>query len=276
MKPARIFVLVIALAAGLAAAWLAGTSKPATIVVQQPPPPVPSDGVLAAAIELLRGDVLTEANMRWDEWPAEKIPPGVIRKSTSPRAIEELKGAKLRSSLAAGDPLRRERLALGPHSGFLASDLPPGKRAVAITIDTQGSSTAGGFILPADSVDVIHIFKFQEEHFIRISQDEPLAQKIAGDAQISRTILRNVRVLAIGQNIQVSNGERTVTGPQHATLEVTPEEAETILLAQRTGTLALTLRSMGDSNTDSEKNQCLAGELRALGGDGSAKQSKLR
>jgi hypothetical protein len=31
MKPARIFVLAIALAAGLAAAMLAGTSKPPTV-----------------------------------------------------------------------------------------------------------------------------------------------------------------------------------------------------------------------------------------------------
>jgi pilus assembly protein CpaB len=223
MKPARIFVLVIALAAGVAAAILASTSKPVTVVVQQPPPLVPSDGVLAAANELFRGDVLTEANMRWDEWPVEKIPSGVIRKSTSPGAIAELKGAKLRAGLAAREPLRRERIASGSHSGFIASDLPPGKRAVAINIDTQGSSTAGGFILPDDTVDVIQIFKVQEDHFIRISQDEHLAQKVPGEHQISRTILADIRVLAIGQNIQVNNGERAVTG-SNATLEVTLKE----------------------------------------------------
>jgi len=110
--------------------------------------PRPTDGVLAAANELFRGDVLTEANMRWDEWPAEKIPAGVIRKSTSPGAIVELKGAKLRAGCAAGEPLRRERIALGQHSGFIASDLPPGKRAVAINIDAQGSSTLAGLSCP--------------------------------------------------------------------------------------------------------------------------------
>jgi pilus assembly protein CpaB len=199
--------------------------------------------------------------MRWDEWPAEKIPAGVIRKSTSPGAIAELKGAKLRAGCAAGEPLRRERLALGQHSGFIASDLPPGKRAVAINIDAQGSSTAGGFILPADTVDVIYIF-----------QDERFAHGITGNSLVSRTILRDVRVLAIGQNIQVSNGERVVTG-SHATLEVTPEEAETILLAQRTGTLTLTLRSMADANVESEKKKRLVEDLRAARGGG-AQQSK--
>jgi pilus assembly protein CpaB len=272
MKPARIFVLVIALAAGLAAAMLAGTSKPPTVVVQQSPPAVPADAVLVAARELLRGDILDEHSLRWEQ--EDKIPEGVIRKSASPGAMAELQGARLRANLAAGEPVRWERVVTGPHSGFIASDLPPGKRAVAINIDTQGSSTAGGFILPDDTVDVIHIFKFQEEHFIRISQDEPLAQKIAGEAQISRTILTNIRVLAIGQSVQVKNGDRVVSGP-NATLEITPEGAEIILLAQRTGTLTLTLRSMADANTDSEKNRHLAGDLIAVRGEG-AQQRKAR
>jgi pilus assembly protein CpaB len=159
--------------------------------------------------------------------------------------------------------LRRERIASGPHSGFIASDLPPGKRAIAINIDTQGSSTAGGFILPDDTVDVIHIF-----------QDERFAHGITGNSFVSRTILRNVRVFAIGQNIQVNNGDRAATG-SNATLEVTPEGAETLLLAKRTGTLTLTLRSMADANTDREKNKRLAGELIAVGGGG-AQQGKGR
>ena len=263
MKPARILVLAISLVAGLAAALLASTSKPPEAVVQQPappPPPIPTDSVLVAANDLYRGDVLTESKMRWVEWPAEKIPAGVIRKSASPGAIEELKGAKIRANLAASEP-RRERVALGPHSGFIASDLPPGKRAVAINIDTQGSSTAGGFILPDDTVDVIHIF--QDAHF---------ARTVAGNALVSQTILSNVRVLAIGQNVQVNNGERVVTG-SNATLEVTPEQAETILLAQRTGSLTLTLRSMSDAKMASEKNKHLAGGLMVVRG-GVAKQNK--
>jgi Flp pilus assembly protein CpaB len=109
MKPARIFVLVIALVAGVAAAILASTSKPVTVVVQQPPPPVPSDGVLAAANELFRGDVLTEANMRWDEWPAEKIPEGVIRK----RFARRDSGAEGRE--AQGRSRRARTLAPGAH-----------------------------------------------------------------------------------------------------------------------------------------------------------------
>lgn len=266
MKPARIFVLAIALVAGLAAALLAGASKPPQVAAVPPPPPVPTDGVLVAANDLARGDILAGNSLRWGDWPAEKIPEGVIRKSASPGAIEELKGGRLRANLAANEPIRKERVATGPHSGFMSSDLPAGMRAVAINIDTQGSSTAGGFILPDDTVDVIHIYR--EEHFIRMFPNEQFSHKVDGIPLASETILENIRVLAIGQNFQMKNGERVVTGAS-ATLEVTSEQAECLLLAQRTGgTLALSLRSISDSNLASSQSHHSGNLLAARSFDG--------
>jgi pilus assembly protein CpaB len=112
---------------------------------------------------------------------------------------------------------------------------------VAINIDTQGSSTAGGFILPNDRVDVINTF-----------HDEDAARKGIGNSFAIQTILTNIRVLAIGQNFQEKNGERVITGA-NATLELTPAQAETIVLAQRVGQLSLILRSMTDANATGEQ-----------------------
>ena len=145
--------------------------------------------------------------------------------------------------------MRPELLVKGPHSGFLASVLPSGSRAVAINIDTQGSSTAGGFILPNDRVDVIHTF-----------HDEDAARKGISNSFVSQTILTNIRVLAIGQNIQEKNGERVITGA-NATLELTLAQAETIILAQRIGQLSLILRSMTDANAASEQYPAISGGL---------------
>ena len=64
---------------------------------------------------------------------------------------------------------------------------------------------------------------------------------------MSETILTNIRVLAIGQNIQERNGEKVVTG-ETATLELTPTQAEMITLAQKIGHLSLALRSLADAN----------------------------
>ena len=92
--------------------------------------------------------------------------------------------------------------------------LPSGSRAIAITIDNRGANTAGGFILPNDRVDVIRTFR------------DEAASKVQGtDVIVSETLLRNVRVLAIGQNIQERNGEKVVVG-ETATLELDPRQVE--------------------------------------------------
>src|SRR5262249_11963489 len=195
--------------------------------------------------------------MQWK--PMDDIPEGFIRKSAEPNAIDDKKGWTVIENIYKDDYVRPERISKDPRSGLLAS-LHAGMRAVSINIDAQGSSTAGAFILPNHFVDVIHIFKFKEEHFIQIGQNEPFTQNVPGEVLVRRT---NVRVLAIGQKDQVVNGERAITGFNNATLEVTPEQAESLVLAQRTGTLTLALCSMShcDANTNDEKNQHLAGEL---------------
>ena len=116
--------------------------------------------------------------------------------------------------------------------------LPSGMRAVAINIDPSGGATAGGFILPNDRVDVIRVYR-----------DEEQTKALGVEVNTAQTILTNVRVLAIGQTVQEKGGEKTVVGA-NATLELDPAQAELIVLAQRTagaGNLHLTLRSMLDA-----------------------------
>jgi pilus assembly protein CpaB len=239
MKTARLAVLGVALAAGIGAAFLASGSKPPEVAAA-PPPPVVTDDVLVAAKELNRGAVVGAGDLRWQPWPKELIPDGTIRKSTSPGGIEEQKDLRVCNDFAMGVPVPRNCFGNG---GFLADKLPPGRRAVAINIDTQGSSTAGGFILPKNRVDVIHIF-----------HDEDAARKGIGNTFVSQTILTNIRVLAIGQNVQEKNGEQVIVGAT-ATLELTPSQAETVILAQRTGQLSLDLRGMADANAADEQPQ---------------------
>ncbi|MGH6830633.1 MAG: Flp pilus assembly protein CpaB, partial [Methylocella sp.] len=234
----RLAVLGVALAAGIGAAFLASESKQPVIAAAPPPPS--TDGVLVAAKELNVGDIVDESGMHWKDWPKDHIPEGVIRRSASPGGVEELKGAFAQRNFAPGDLLRRESLDKDPP---FARKLASGKRAVAINIDTQGSSTAGGFILPDNRVDVVHIF-----------HDEDAAHKGVANSYVSQTILTDVRVLAIGQKIQAKNGERVITGA-NATLELTPPKVETIILAQRTGQLSLVLRGMADANAAGEQHQ---------------------
>lgn len=218
------------------------------------PPPVPqvikvtqkvdTDDVLVAAHDLQMGSKLTEADYKWQEWPKSDLAPWMVKKSDGPTAADDLKGGIARADFPEGDPIRRDKIITGANSGFMSAILPSGMRAVAINIDQQGGTTAGGFILPNDRVDVIQIFR-----------DDDASKARGSEVLVPRTILTNVRVLAIGQNVQEKNGERVVVG-SNATLELDPQQVEIIVLAQRAGNgnLHLALRSLLDSSGRTNTN----------------------
>lgn len=244
MKPIRLAILGTALAAGVGAAIMVASPRPPappklTIVHA----PVATDDVLVASKGLELGTVIAKDDLHWQSWPRSDIPPSVIRKSAMPTGLADYIGALVRYPVAAGEPVFPDRLIKAGDSGFMAAILPSGMRAVAINIDQQGSQTAGGFILPNDHVDVIHTYR-----------DEDAAKAGVPNPMVSETILRNIKVLAIGQNIQERNNERVVVG-SNATLELTPQQVETIVLAQRVGQLSLSLRSLADSKSAKDPDQ---------------------
>jgi pilus assembly protein CpaB len=58
--------------------------------------------------------------------------------------------------------------------------------------------------------------------------------------------LRNVRVLAIDQTVQEKDGQKVVVG-KTATLELTPYQAETLVMSRQRGTLSLALRALTEN-----------------------------
>lgn len=220
----RVLVLVGALAAGLVAAWLSfglqpGTAPAATVTAPQ----MKTQEVLVAAVDLVQGVALTDQQVRWQAWPEDAVNPGFISRSGRPEAIEELTGFVVRQAMVVGEPIRDGKLA-NRDSGFLAALLKPGMRAVAVRVSAE--SAAGGFVLPNDHVDVLHT---------------------GGEGGRSRTILSNIRVLAIDQKaVDSEAGPDTAIG-KTATLELKPAQAEAIAGAQATGALSLALRATADN-----------------------------
>jgi pilus assembly protein CpaB len=238
MSPARIIILVVALVAGLGAALLVQSPKaPAPVAKIQPAPTVP---VLVAAAEIPVGNTVTANDLRWLDWPLASVPAGVIRKDEAPEAEKEIIGQVSRYATLGAEPIRREKLIKTDGTGFLSAVLPAGMRAVAISTDSRGANTAGGFILPNDRVDVISTER---------------GEAAGGqESYASEVILRNIRVLAIGQNVQERNGEKVVVG-ETATLQVEPGQVESLVQAQKTGTLSLALRSLKDANETAPPTQ---------------------
>ena len=225
MRRLRILMLGLALAAGGTALVIMNQAPaPLRQVVAPPAPNVTTEDVAVAANDLTIGRAMSDADVSWQKWPKANVLAGMITRQQA----EDLRGAFVRQAIVAGDPIRREKLLrTGRVSGYLAATLQPGLRAVAIPIDPQGLSSAGGFIQPNDRVDVV-----------KISRDE---DGRSFDSQSVQTILLNARVLAIGQNIVERAASATT-----ATLEVTPDQGEMLILAQRTSQLTLVLRPLVD------------------------------
>jgi pilus assembly protein CpaB len=105
----------------------------------------------------------------------------------------------------------------------------------AVSTEISPETGAGGFILPNDRVDVI------------LSKREKNIRAGAADVINSEIILPNIRVLAIDQAPKEKDGQNAVVG-KTVTLELKPEQAETLARSRQAGTLSLALRSIADVN----------------------------
>lgn len=236
MNASRVIILGVAVAAAVGAGYLAKNmaSRPPQIIAEAVPeqPRLRTEDVLVLGGDVPMGQQLAD-KLRWQAWPADAIPEGFITKSAEPEALDTLKGSLARVNLYTGEPLRRNKL-IGEGQSFMSAILPTGMRAVATQINADTS--AGGFILPNDYVDII---------MTRRATDTTGA---ASSGFTTETILKNIRVLAIDQAIQEDEeGKRTKVG-ETATLEVTPEQAEIVTVAQQMADrLTLSLRSVTDT-----------------------------
>ncbi len=242
MKVARIAVVIVAVLAGLIALMLArsmGDKPPETPVKEQAAAPAMNVvEVLTAAQSVPLGSSFTANMFIWRKWPADSTSPGYILRADRPDADSELVGAVARGSFLEGEPINEGKIAIAG-KGFMSSILPKGFRAVATRISAETS--AGGFILPKDRVDVI----LTEE----------------GDKRVtSETILNNIRVLAIDQTIEDQDGTKVVVG-ETATLELSPAQSEILVTAQQQGALSLALRSLEDAGGDESRDEAQSGTI---------------
>lgn len=230
MKPVRIIIVAVAVVsagmAGLLAVRLAGKSD--AVVTEPVVQKEPVTNVLVASKGMPVGSRLDASAMHWIAWPKSGLVEGLITDEARPQAVTDLQGVIVRLPMFAGEPIRQEKIADGSGS-TLSALLPAGKRAVATEITV--ATGAGGFILPNDRVDVIMVRKGTENSTFS-----------------TETVLSNVRVLAIDQQIEEQkDGQKAVVGTT-ATLELTPSQSKVISVAQQMADrLTLVLRSVADA-----------------------------
>jgi pilus assembly protein CpaB len=239
MNTARIVVLTIAVGAGGIAAYLASGSDNTPAPVQ-PVAQLQTVDVLVAKNDIGLGQSVKPEDMQWQTWPSATASNFFIRRGERPNAQTEIVGEIARAPFIAGEPIREQKLVKADGSGFMAAILPSGMRAVSTEISPE--TGAGGFILPNDRVDVI------------LSKHEKNSDRAGTDTINSEIILSNIRVLAIDQAPKEKDGQNSVVG-KTVTLELKPEQTETLARARQSGTLSLALRSIADLNIVESRNE---------------------
>lgn len=185
---------------------------------------VPTTKVAVAKLDLAEATSLTTDLLTLVDWPVSSLPQGTFADP------EKLVGRVVVSKVVKGEPLLEGRLAAAGAGRGLAALLEPGMRAVAVRVDDVVG--VAGFIHPGDNVDVIVTMKPRED---------------GSSMTASKVILQNIRVLAVGQELQRKEG--TIEKAQLATvatLAVDTDESERLALAATKGKILLTLRSGTD------------------------------
>ncbi len=261
MGPKRIMVLALAgVAAILCLILLRTLSAPKDqkpVVTQQAISGPAMVYVAVAGHDLSVGDRISENDVTWQPWPATNVNPAYVTNGAAAsfnagrgvagaaggalNAADSMKqkalgvegtpgavflGAVIKEAIRQGEPMVLDKVVRSGQSGVMAVRLEPGMRAMAVPLSPE--SSAGGFVLPGDHVDVVQ------------------TRKMDGNQVTSNTVMRNVRVLAIDQNTSPATKGAATLGAT-ATLEVSPAQAENLVLARAQGDLTLVLRSYADT-----------------------------
>ena len=222
-----IMVLLLATTAFGLIAYNMNLPKQVPVEVAQAPGPS-TVAYFVAARPLPRGTLARDEDFTVRSVPPERVPTGAIL--DTPEAKLGLPGSLVRRFVEAGSPVTLQDILRPRDRGFLASVLAPDSRAISIKVDEE--SGVSGLIRPGDNVDVVLTQVFEKADPARRAMSE--------------TILQNIRVIAIDQEIvQGGRSIGAIVGKQAQTvsLELTPEQVKRVTVAKQLGTLSLAVRA---------------------------------
>ena len=207
----NVWLIIVALTFAALAAWLA-TRWMQTRMEAMDPNKLTLSSVVIATRDIPLGQRIQKADIRVGRAITTSIPPDAFTKS------ESVIGQVSKSTLFAGEVLIDRRLSKYVGGSALAAVLELGMRAVTVRVDDVIG--VGGFVLPENRVDVVATFQ-------------------QGNSYQAETILQDIRVLAVDQRSDPGSNEPLLV--RAVTLEVTPQGAEKIAIAEQRGRIQLTL-----------------------------------
>jgi pilus assembly protein CpaB len=176
--------------------------------------------VVSATTEIPVGSTIDITQIRTVNWPQSNVPQGALS------STDQASGRVAIQTFMPGDPIIEAKL-VPKEGGFniLTYKIPEGHRAMTVSVDQVAG--VAGFINPGNIVDVI------------------LTASTPGATQsISKIVLQNVPILAIGQIVEQKEGKPAAVPT--VTMDVSPDDAEKLAVASTQGRLQLVLKRAGD------------------------------
>jgi pilus assembly protein CpaB len=209
LTPAFLTIILLLVVGGLVLAYVVKS-----LFAAEPEVAVERRNFPMAIADLEPGTVLTAAHLAMGPYPVTET------KSTFARSDSILIGRVVKTALKAAKPI--DTLDLYPPGEGPKPDLAPGMRAVSINLN-DGSAAVDGLVKAGDYVDV---------HFSPTGYDD---ERFRGG--LTMTMFKGVKVVKLDAASRASS--RAIT------LELTPEQANILLLAERKGSLNMTYTPEG-------------------------------
>ncbi len=183
--------------------------------------------IVVAGSDIAFGQPLEAHMLTTIDWPRHAVPAGAYEgfATLMPADGQEFRRAK--RAFSKGDVILASKVSNFGEKVTITQTLDASRRAIAITVDAQTS--VGGFVTPGDFVDIV-------------------LTRGGGDDLRAVTILQNVRVIGVDQTADENDDSPMIA--RTVTVDVSPEEAQRISLAQSAGRLSLTLRSVEAENDE--------------------------
>ncbi|MES0827675.1 Flp pilus assembly protein CpaB [Ruegeria sp. SCP11] len=177
--------------------------------------------IYVAQSEIEFGQAIESHHVAIHPWPREALPPGVFTELDVlvPSERQHLRRAKGR--FYPGEVILQAKVSNYGEKVTLVQKLGENTRAMAIKVNAV--TAVGGFVTPGDWVDIV-------------------MTRNSGGELAAVTILQKIRVIGVDQQSEEQNNQPGVA--RTITVEVTPQQGQRLALAQKAGTLSLTLRTL--------------------------------
>lgn len=182
--------------------------------------------VVVAAVPLARGAELKPAMLKTVSYPKDGVPANAFA-SVEQVAPQNGQSRIVVRDIAANEPVLPSKISGAGGKTNLSGELTPGMRA--ISVKSSDIAGVGGFVLPGDRVDIL------------------ITRSIGSNndtSSITQVLAENALVLGVDQTSDQETDKPVVA--KAVTVEVSPDQAQAISLAQSVGEVTLALRSISD------------------------------